>query len=602
MSKDSYDFAKRLKDKRRANSARLAAAQLAQEFAEPQYEAFTEGIDLHMAAVCDELIAAPPKKFSWLGKNEELAYPDHLWPHQKMAVMLTVRNKKTGQPTLNASAVGTGKTRVAASAAETMNFKRVLWITSGTLVPPTVEEITSVGGTAIAIGDQSKFWLSLPLNKVASTIFYVTHYETIYRDPYMTLPPNPLNKRQDQGPQWDCIIIDECTKLKGGASYNPTKIWLATKELCTQQFPNAYKMFLSATPGENDPAEIWAYLNIFDEKRFSHFGNFRKVFCLKDRNGKLIFNADTLLEMLGGMCIRQTVKSIRAQFPNYTAPDLEDPYWFHTITVPLNIDPKSSVGQAYISMYEEAMATLDSKGEHVLKPKVMLEVMLRLRQLLSAGKKFTYSKVFYSVEPTDPDIPMSMFDEDSYKIKRNKDTHTVEMEPPFTKHDAVIEKIVELQSQGEACIVFSCFNQPLENLYNELTSIPGVYRVGLLTGKTKPEARAALVKSFQQGELDVLLINKKIGAQGLNLQKCDKWPGGASFALHMDRWWNPAIETQANGRLVRATTLYPVTAYYFEVENSMDEVMRKIIERKAESLDSLDAGMIRDSMDRAMLG
>ncbi len=593
MAQKPYDFSKRLKDKSRASRTAAQARALADEFREP------EGIDIHMMAVVDELLGAPPaKKFSWLSKDETLAFADQLWPHQKQAVMLTVRNKKTGVYTLNASDVGTGKTRVAAAAAQTLNFKKVLWLTSKNLVKPTVEEIMRVGGMAIAIGDQSKLWTSMPFGAQYDTIFYVTNYQCVYRDHYMTTAGSI-------GPEWDCIIIDECTVLKGGASYSPTKIWKATKELCNAKFPKAYKMFLSATPAENAPEEIWAYLNIFDPERFKSFGDFKKLFCLVDRvTGKPYFKADMLLELLGGMCIRQTVSSIKADFPNFKAADLDDPYWFHAITVPLNVDPDTSVGQKYLSMQDASFAQLDREGHHVLKPKIVLEVMLRLRQLLQAGKTFTYSKTEYYVD-TDKIAELEAtgdYDPFNPPIKKVKTPRTVDMEPPFTKHDAVEEKILELQSQGEACVVFSCFNQPLINLYNSLTEIPGIFRVGIVTGEHTQLHRDTTIAAFQNGELDVLLLNKLTGGKGLNLQKCDLWEGGARFALHMDRWWNPAVERQANGRFVRSNTLYPVTAYYFEVENSVDVVMRELVESKADNIKALDVGLIIDSINRARLG
>ncbi len=503
--------------------------------------------------------------------SEEIAFFQHLREYQRKAVLMTVRNKKTGTHTLNASAVGLGKTRVAMSFVHTMKFKRVLWLTSTTLVPEAVKEGRKIGALVLPTGDNSKLWLSMPLPN--DTIIYATNYEKLRVDPYLL----------DPDAKWDCIVIDECSKLKGGASYTPSLVWRLTKQLLHKSFPDSYRLFLSATPAENKPEEIWAYLHLLAPEKFDSYSDFKKIFCLYNQKGELVFSVNKLLDMLGGLVIRQTVENLGLT----GMPSQQDPEWFSTETIDLTIDPDSSVGKAYLQMFEEGMAILDSMGEHALTPKIMLEVMLRLRQLLCAGPKFTYSKSWWTLT-----------DENA---KKNTQTVTVNMDPPYTKHDAVEEKIAELQAEGEAVVVFSCFNQPLENL-KEALDRTGFYRTGLLTGKTTQQERGRLVTQFQNGELDVLLINKRAGAMGLNLQKCNEWVGGARFILHLDRWWNPAVEEQANGRCLRMNSIAPVVAIYFEVENSMDTVMRQIVERKASDVGQLDSGLLYDSMKRARLG
>jgi SNF2 family DNA or RNA helicase len=508
--------------------------------------------------------------------SDDIAFTEHLRPYQRQAVLMMVRNKKTGTHTLNASSVGLGKTRTAMSFVHTMKFKSVLWLTSTTLVPEAVKEGRKIGALVLPTGDNSRLWLNMPLPN--PTIIYATNYEKLRVDPYL----------MDPEAGWDCIIVDECSKLKGGASYTPSLVWRQTKELLHKHFPDAYRLFLSATPAENKPEEIWAALHLLSPEKFDSFSDFRKIFCLYDNKGRMIFSVDKLLGYLGGMVIRQTVENLGLT----GMPSLKDPNWFSVETHGLTIDPDSSVGRAYLQMYEDGLAFLDAQGLHTLTPKIMLEVMLRLRQLLSAGPKFTYSKTWHS----------QYLDEDGeLALKKHKDTITVDMEPPYTKHDAVEEKIAELQAEGEAVVVFSCFNQPLENLKNALDRT-GFYRTGLLTGQTTQQERSRLVSAFQQGELDVLLVNKKAGATGLNLQKSADWAGGARFILHLDRWWNPAIEEQANGRCVRMNSIAPVVAIYFEVENSMDTVMRDIVARKAEDVEQLDSGLLYDSMKRARLG
>ena len=62
------------------------------------------------------------------------------------------------------------------------------------------------------------------------------------------------------------------------------------------------------------------------------------------------------------------------------------------------------------------------------------------------------------------------------------------------------------------------------------------------------------------------------------------------------------VERQANGRIVRMNTTKPCTAHYFEVQNSMDTAMRDLVQAKLDNIDSMDAELIRSTMERNQLG
>ena len=574
---------------------------------------------------------------SYLRKGETLAFPDKLEPYQLEAVLMTVRNYRTGVPTLNASDVGLGKTREAASfLATTMPGGRVLWLTFKNLVPQTCNEISELDPNrivAVPINDQSETYLTMmhpalsaptpsPSQSNAPSkgkcVVYVTNYEVLHRDnwlfkpsPNHTLPINPqLNDPKHpvayapsggfefpKGPQWDCIVVDEATKLRNGASYSPPQIYKRTKMLLHRCHPEAYRLFLTATPAENKPEELWAYFHLFKPDRFKDLAAFKRIFEAYDpQTGKPMVDVERLLAILGGMVIRHTVTGLGLDMPS-----LDRPEWFNVCTHSLTIDPDSHVGQAYLSMQNEALAELSA--EATLNPKVMLEVMLRLRQLLSAGPVFTYTKTTKSLvlDASDPTGYAHSPDTGLPLVKKDKQLFTVNMRPPYTKHDAVEELIARLQGEGEQVIVMSCFNQPLINLHNSL-SRTGVYTSAVINGDTTLQERTKLIRRFQQAELDVLLVNKRAAAHGLNLQKCSNWPGGASHIIHMDRWWSPAVERQANGRIVRMNTLYPCTAHYFEVENSMDTAMRDLVQAKADGINMMDAELIKTTMERNQLG
>jgi SNF2 family DNA or RNA helicase len=504
---------------------------------------------------------------NFLRKGEEIAFKDKLRPYQQAAVIETVRNYRTKRHTLNATGVGLGKTRVAASFVNTVSeFKRVLWITSLTILPDTVNEISrNLGASIIPVGDDYALFRSIPFPE--PTIF-ITHYEALKRDAALWLPN-----------EWDCIVYDECSKLKGGANPRPTQIWKDARDFCNKVHPTAFKLFLSGTPAENRPEEIWSYLHIFQPDKFDSLAQFKAAFCRYNQQGKLVFSTERLLELLQGSVIRQTVENLGLQ----GMPSMKDPNWYAEVNHEITLPPDSKIGSLYLELQNDLRAALDA--DNSLTPNMELEQILRLRQILTAGPRFTYTK--------------QLFDLNGNPTEKKK--FSVDLEGPFPKLDAAEELIAAYQAEGEQVIVFSCFNEPLTNLANALNRT-GFYRVGLLTGETDQATRAKLVSDFQHGDVDVILVNKKTGSQGLNLQKRAGQKGGAKFIIHLDRWWNPAIEEQANGRALRMDTVEPVVSTYLHVKNSIDDYMLAMIEGKRESVGQMDAGLLRHSLEKFTLG
>jgi SNF2 family DNA or RNA helicase len=85
-----------------------------------------------------------------------------------------------------------------------------------------------------------------------------------------------------------------------------------------------------------------------------------------------------------------------------------------------------------------------------------------------------------------------------------------------------------------------------------------------LDGKTAAKARQQRVESFQAGEGNVFLISMKAGGTGLNLT-------GADYVIHMDPWWNPAVEDQATDRAHRMGQTKPVIVYRIIARGTIEE-------------------------------
>lgn len=81
----------------------------------------------------------------------------------------------------------------------------------------------------------------------------------------------------------------------------------------------------------------------------------------------------------------------------------------------------------------------------------------------------------------------------------------------------------------------------------------------------------------------MFLISLKAGGLGLNLTAAD-------YVLHMDPWWNPAVEDQASDRAHRLGQQRPVTIYRFITKGTIEERITELHATKRDLADSLLEG------------
>ena len=111
----------------------------------------------------------------------------------------------------------------------------------------------------------------------------------------------------------------------------------------------------------------------------------------------------------------------------------------------------------------------------------------------------------------------------------------------------------------------------------------GVKDYYYLNGSTALKEREKMVDSFQRGENRVFLISLKAGGLGLNLT-------GANYVIHLDPWWNPAVESQATDRAYRIGQKEKVTVYHLISEHTIEEKILRLHQSKRTLADSLLEG------------
>ena len=121
-----------------------------------------------------------------------------------------------------------------------------------------------------------------------------------------------------------------------------------------------------------------------------------------------------------------------------------------------------------------------------------------------------------------------------------------------------------------------------------------------LDGSTPSAERERRVASFQAGEADLFLISLRAGGTGLNLTAAD-------YVVHLDPWWNPAVEDQASDRAHRIGQTRPVTIYRLVMADSIEqrivELHRAKRELAAELLEGTDtAGRLTEQQLLEFIG
>ena len=150
-----------------------------------------------------------------------------------------------------------------------------------------------------------------------------------------------------------------------------------------------------------------------------------------------------------------------------------------------------------------------------------------------------------------------------------------------SKINALTSLLEEIVGGGNAVLVFSQFTSFLALVRDALDKAKTDYIY--LDGTVPMKKREQLVQSFQRGEHPVFLISLKAGGLGLNLT-------GANYVIHLDPWWNPAIEQQATDRAYRIGQRQNVTVYHLISQHTIEEKILRLHDTKRNLADAMLQG------------
>lgn len=169
-----------------------------------------------------------------------------------------------------------------------------------------------------------------------------------------------------------------------------------------------------------------------------------------------------------------------------------------------------------------------------------------------------------------------------------------DIQVPSSKLEKLVFLVRGLTDQGKKVLVFSQFVAFLEMAKEQLHN--NVFPSLLFTGQQEAGLRKSVLRSFKSGGAQILLLSLQAGGVGLNLTE-------ACVVIHLDAWWNPAIEHQATDRVYRIGQKQNVLVYHLIARNTIEEDIIRLHYKKLSMAESILEGTdtcLRMSADELM--
>jgi len=293
------------------------------------------------------------------------------------------------------------------------------------------------------------------------------------------------------GVSWGRLVLDEAQQVK-----NPA----AKQTKAVGKLRAGRRIALTGTPVENRLSELWSIMHLLNPGLLGSARSFRERFAIPIERDRDDWATDALLRLTGPFVLRR-LKSDKAIIA-----DLPDK---------IEMTDHCPLTREQATLYQAVVDDMLHRADDVDGMKrrgLVLAGLMRLKQVCNH--------------------PAHYLGDGSALAGRSGKLIRVE------------ELLDELLSAGDKALCFTQFRQWGDALRPYLEQRFGV-EVLWLHGGVPRSKRDAMVERFGDASgPPVFLISLKAGGTGLNLT-------AASHVLHLDRWWNPAVEDQATDRAYR---------------------------------------------------
>ena len=327
---------------------------------------------------------------------------------------------------------------------------------------------------------------------------------------------------------WRRIVIDEAQAIKNAA----TKQARAVRSLTAPR-----RIALTGTPVENRLADLWSIMEFANPGLLGTAEQFKDRFARPIERGNE--GADAAAERLRQATSSFILRRVKTD-PNIIS-DLPDKV---EMKVVCNLTREQA--SLYQATVDEMLAAIQGAEKNtaangIAKKGLVLAMLTRLKQIC--------------------DHP-ALFLKDGSRL------------PGRSGKLARVEDLCdEVLAAGEKALLFTQYAEFGGMLHKHLAERFG-RPVAFLHGGVPKAARDELVRRFEQPDGPPLFVlSLKAGGVGLNLT-------AANHVLHVDRWWNPAVENQATDRAFRIGQRRDVQVRKLMCAGTLEERIDQVIEEK----------------------
>lgn len=370
-----------------------------------------------------------------------------------------------------------------------------------------------------------RFAPSLTVQAVTGTA--IERKQLLQQEAQIFLTSYDLLKRdveQYQENSYSFLVIDEAQNIKN----HTTKAAAAVKSL---QAGNRFA--LTGTPIENRLSELWSIFDFLLPGMLHRYEAFRQNYELAIVQRQDEIALKRLQNMIRPFILRRFKQDVLKDLPE----KIENVVYSKM---------ESAQRELYVANLQHILDQLDKKTEaEVRSEKIqILAELTKLRQLCC-----------------DPSLLYESYHGGSAKL------------------NTCLELLDSAVQAGSKVLVFSQFTTMLQRIKQQLDEKK--IASFTLTGSTSKEQRASLVQRFNETEdASIFLISLKAGGTGLNLT-------AASVVIHVDPWWNAAVQEQATDRAHRIGQKQVVTVFKLITKDTIEEKIQSLQENKLALSDSI---------------
>jgi superfamily II DNA or RNA helicase len=322
------------------------------------------------------------------------------------------------------------------------------------------------------------------------------------------------------GHRWHRVVLDEAQAIKNSLSQ-------AAKAV--KRLEAGHRVALTGTPVENRLAELWSIMDFLNPGLLGSGEQFRARYAIPvERHGQA-----------------EPAQRLRAVTRPYVLRRLKtDPAIISDLPDKIEMKQYCQLTTEQASLYQSVVDDMMDKianTEGIERRGNVLAAMLKLKQVCNHPALLLHDR--------------SAVGRRSGKVIRLE------------------ELLEEILAEGDKVLCFTQFTEFAQMLLPHLAARFGT-DIAYLHGGTPKQRRDELVTRFQSGDgPPVFLLSLKAGGTGLNLT-------AASHVIHLDRWWNPAVENQATDRAFRIGQTRNVQVRKFVCTGTLEEKIDEMIEEK----------------------